>query len=344
MNYWTRRRWISLGVHVAFVLVPFTLSTISALLFWRDMFGGWGLAVPMVLVVEVLSLAGLVLFLTGIESPFVYLRHLLPFISIIPLGREFYLQLRHNEPWVAWGLTVLTTAILVVIAWQCFRTIERLFIPPIEAARERARAQVGALSITLAQLGEMNTIVDGFVVERMRYHAPSLTAATPPALPDETTRQKHGRLRAMRVRANGGWFTKEEWNALLAKYNYRCVRCGSKRHIAADHVIPVALGGSSNIDNIQPLCRKCNSIKGARSSADYRNNPNYRCRVDAPKPPEMPTNIGIPETILDRPCPQCRTPLDAASFGAAQRWGYCSKCKPVEVLIASNGHKHNEEA
>ena len=190
MNYWTRRRWISLGVHVAFVFVPFTLSTISALLFWHDMFGGWGLAVPMVLVVEMLSLAGLVLFLTGIESPFVYLRHLLPFISIIPLGREFYLQLRHNEPWVAWGLTVLTTAILVVIAWQCFRTIERLFIPPIEAARERARAQVGALSITLAQLGEMNTIVDGFVVERMRYHAPSLTAARiadqVPAFPEAT--------------------------------------------------------------------------------------------------------------------------------------------------------------
>ena len=177
MNYWTRRRWISLGVHVAFVLVPFTLSTISALLFWRDMFGGWGLAVPMVLVVEVLSLAGLVLFLTSIASPFVYLRHLLPFISIVPLGRELYLQLRHNEPWVAWGLTVLTTAILVVIAWQCFRTIERLFIPPVEAAREKARAQVGAFSVTLAQLDEMNSIFDGFVVERMRYHAPSLTAA-----------------------------------------------------------------------------------------------------------------------------------------------------------------------
>jgi hypothetical protein len=177
MNYWTRRRWISLIVHVAFVLIPFTLSTVSALFFWHAMFQDWALAIPMVLVVEVLALAGLILYLTGIESPFVWLRHLLPFISIIPLGREFYLQLQHNDPWVAWSLTVVTTGILVIIAWQCFRTIERLFIPPIEAAREKARAQIGALSVTLAQLNEMNNIVDGFVVERMHYHAPSLTAA-----------------------------------------------------------------------------------------------------------------------------------------------------------------------
>jgi hypothetical protein len=72
-HYWTKRRKWSLGIHVAFVLVPFSLSTVSALLFWRAMFGGWWLAVPMVAVIEVLSLAGLVLFLTKIESPFVAL-------------------------------------------------------------------------------------------------------------------------------------------------------------------------------------------------------------------------------------------------------------------------------
>lgn len=189
-HYWTKRRWASLAIHVAFVSVPFTLSTISALLFWQAMFQSWALAIPMVAVIEVLSLIGLVLFLTRIESPFVALRHLLPFISIVPLGREFYLQLRHNDPAVAWSLTVLATLILVVIAWQCFRTIERLFIPPVEAAKEKARAQIGALSVTLAQLDEMNGIVDGFVVDRMRYHAPALTAARiadqVPAFPQAT--------------------------------------------------------------------------------------------------------------------------------------------------------------
>lgn len=178
IHYWTTRRKWSLAIHVAFVLVPFTLSTVSALLFWYEMFKfNWWLAVPMVGVIEVLSLVGLVLFLTHIESPFVYLRHLLPFISIIPLGRELYLQLKHDDPLVAWGLTGISTLILVTIAWQCFRTIERLFISPVEAAKEKAREQIGALSVTLAQLDEMNGIVDGFVVDRMRYHAPQITAA-----------------------------------------------------------------------------------------------------------------------------------------------------------------------
>lgn len=176
--YWTKRRWASLAVHVAFVSVPFALSTASALLFWLAMFDqNWWLAVPMMAVIEILSLAGLILFLTRIESPFTTLRHLLPFISIIPLGRELYLQLAHNSPVVAWSLTGITTLILVIIAWQCFRTIERLFIPPVQAAKEKAREHVGALAVTLAQLDEMNGIVDGFVVERMHYHAPSLVAA-----------------------------------------------------------------------------------------------------------------------------------------------------------------------
>jgi hypothetical protein len=176
-HYWTKRRWASLAIHVAFVSVPFTLSTVSALLFWAAMFNdNWWLAVPMVAVIELLSLAGLVLFLTRIESPFVHLRHLLPFISIVPLGRELYLQLRQNDPPLAWSLTILTTGIMVIIAWQCFRTIERLFISPVEAAKEKAREQIGALSVTLAQLDEMNGIVDGFVVSRMQYHAPSLIA------------------------------------------------------------------------------------------------------------------------------------------------------------------------
>lgn len=191
MTHWTTRRKASLAIHVAFVLVPFTLSTVSALLFWRAMFGGWWLAVPMVAVIEVLSLAGLVLFLTKIESPFVALRHLLPFISIVPLGRELYLLLRHNDAWVAWSLTVVATLVLVIIAWQCFRTIERLFIDPMEAAREKAHEQVAAFRLQLAQHEEMSLIVDNFVRERLDYHqgvavtvsAPQPTTTQPTSLP-----------------------------------------------------------------------------------------------------------------------------------------------------------------
>jgi len=180
-QYWTRRRWASLAVHVVFVSVPFTLSTVSALLFWQAMFNSWWLAVPMVAVIEVLSLIGLALFILRIESPFTVLRHLLPFISIIPLAREMYLLLAHNEAWIAWSLTTLATVVLVIISWQCFKTIERLFIDPVAAAREKAHEQVAAFQRTLAQHEEMSLIVDSFVSERLDYHR-SVTTVQPLAI------------------------------------------------------------------------------------------------------------------------------------------------------------------
>jgi hypothetical protein len=43
----------------------------------------------------------------------------------------------------------------------------------------------------------------------------------------------------------------------------RCVKCDSTENLQFDHVIPVALGGSSEATNIQILCGTCNKEKGA---------------------------------------------------------------------------------
>lgn len=67
-------------------------------------------------------------------------------------------------------------------------------------------------------------------------------------------------------------FTEEEWESLLASSNQACMCCGrtfDEIVITADHVIPLACGGTSTIDNIQILCRNCNSQKYTKT-IDYR--------------------------------------------------------------------------
>ena len=77
--------------------------------------------------------------------------------------------------------------------------------------------------------------------------------------------------RRAKKRGNGGSYTGEEFIALCNKYDNRCLDCRKIKPLTADHVIPVSKGGTSNIDNIQPLCRSCNSKKQDKH-IDYRIN------------------------------------------------------------------------
>jgi 5-methylcytosine-specific restriction endonuclease McrA len=65
-------------------------------------------------------------------------------------------------------------------------------------------------------------------------------------------------------------YTAKEWTeAVQARFKLRggrCVRCGSRKALEVDHVVPLARGGSHLPSNIQPLCRPCNRSKGARFS------------------------------------------------------------------------------
>lgn len=53
---------------------------------------------------------------------------------------------------------------------------------------------------------------------------------------------------------------------------WRCVYCLSdiSEEASPDHIIPISQGGTSDPENVQLTCRRCNKSKGALSDADYR--------------------------------------------------------------------------
>jgi 5-methylcytosine-specific restriction endonuclease McrA len=85
-------------------------------------------------------------------------------------------------------------------------------------------------------------------------------------------------MRDVRMAHAEGSHTEAQWQAVLIRFDNRCVCCGIRAsetkygHLSKDHIVPIVRNGSDFISNIQPLCGSCNSRKGKRT-IDYRDNP-----------------------------------------------------------------------
>ena len=56
---------------------------------------------------------------------------------------------------------------------------------------------------------------------------------------------------------------------VFERHGKECLKCGSSYRLSIDHIISVKNGGSNKLSNLQPLCKSCNSEKGAKN-IDYR--------------------------------------------------------------------------
>lgn len=69
-----------------------------------------------------------------------------------------------------------------------------------------------------------------------------------------------------------GLHTTEEFVELCKALDFRCQGCGDTfplSELTEDHMDPLSRGGSNDIDNIQPLCRKCNSEKSDKTNEEW---------------------------------------------------------------------------
>ena len=76
------------------------------------------------------------------------------------------------------------------------------------------------------------------------------------------------KIRRERIKKYGGSHSLGEWEKLKAQYNWTCPSCNKNEpyiQLTRDHIVPIAMGGSDNIENIQPLCISCNSRKSTTS-------------------------------------------------------------------------------
>ncbi|MGH2492373.1 MAG: HNH endonuclease [Candidatus Limnocylindria bacterium] len=96
----------------------------------------------------------------------------------------------------------------------------------------------------------------------------AMNAAWRKAHPDRNAHVSAKR-RALELAAPGS-HTYEQWVALLEEWGNCCAYCGASGvPLERDHVVPLALGGSHDIDNILPACRACNSRKRLMTRDDF---------------------------------------------------------------------------
>lgn len=56
---------------------------------------------------------------------------------------------------------------------------------------------------------------------------------------------------------------------VIDKAGGRCVTCGATEDLCADHIHPRSRGGSDDENNLQALCRTCNTSKGAKTMEEW---------------------------------------------------------------------------
>jgi 5-methylcytosine-specific restriction endonuclease McrA len=66
------------------------------------------------------------------------------------------------------------------------------------------------------------------------------------------------------TRKEFGAKSRQLFSDLVVRDGPTCKHCGTSQNLTIDHIFPVYWGGTNSMDNLQLLCKSCNSKKGTR--------------------------------------------------------------------------------
>jgi 5-methylcytosine-specific restriction endonuclease McrA len=77
-----------------------------------------------------------------------------------------------------------------------------------------------------------------------------------------------------RAKRYGGrlYCTPKEWVALLKQFDFKCFYCHvelTKKTRTIDHKLPISRGGTNEIENLVPACRRCNLSKNSKTAEEF---------------------------------------------------------------------------
>ena len=90
---------------------------------------------------------------------------------------------------------------------------------------------------------------------------------------------------------------KSRKNQTYKKYGFRCYICGfrlRKGDSTIDHIHPVSLGGTNDLNNLRPCCKKCNEEKNDMTIYTYETKYLYDMAIST-----FYKNVAIPDNILE---------------------------------------------
>ena len=100
--------------------------------------------------------------------------------------------------------------------------------------------------------------------------------------------------------------TVEEWTDLIVELKGRCARCTERvDKLQKDHIVPIYQGGSDGIENIQPVCQRCNQSKGpeAKNWKEIRRSGDWETKPNAQQNAQQPRAFGSQQTPNSSPSP-----------------------------------------